>query len=107
MRASCVQERLYLDTGTATDDTNQPIAYPLAAVVFLTVFLGPYINAEDDRSQRVKVIKGILEAVKTESSFDSSKWTKKTLEGKLKKLAANAKKLAKAGGDATEVEPVD
>ena len=81
------------------------ITYDNAACIFLCVFLPPYISSTDDRAQRVRIIKSILEAVKTESSFDSSRWTEKTVEAKLKKMAAKKTKDDKKR--AAHVEKLD
>jgi hypothetical protein len=81
------------------------ITYDNAACTFLCVFLPPYISSTDDRAQRVRIIKSILEAVKTESSFDSSRWTEKTVEAKLKKMAAKKTKDDKK--HAANVEKID
>lgn len=81
------------------------ITYGHAACTFLCVFLPPYISSTDDRAHRVRIIKSILEAVKTDTTFDSSRWTEKTVDGKLKKMAAKLKKDDKKR--AANVEQID
>ena len=62
---------------------------------FLVPFVTPWILAEKDRSLRVRMIQSILEGCKTETTFDWSWWTAKTVETKLRKMALRSRAAAK------------
>ena len=63
--------------------------------IFLMTFVPGWIAAEHDRSQRVRMLNAILEAVKTETTFDPTGWTDAYVQAKLKKLAAEVRHTRK------------
>ena len=64
-----------------------PHTFGFVANTFLSTFVLPYKRANKDPAQRVRIVKSILEAVKTESEIDFSWWTENNIKDKLKKMA--------------------
>ena len=75
--------------GEAGSETK--VTFGKAADAFLMVFVSKWIADKDDRAARVRTMKAILEAVRTEPDIDSSKWNEKTLACHLKKMAAKVR----------------
>lgn len=62
----------------------------------MKVYVAPYIAATNDRSARLKILNQILEETKVEAAMDASQWTLSAVEIKLKKMAAQHRRAARA-----------
>ena len=56
------------------------------ATIFLNTYLPAYTAARNDRHHRVRIIQSILQNAQTEENLDSSWWTARKVEVKLKKM---------------------
>ena len=80
------QVQAFAQVQAAADVASHRCFSPLA-VIFLTTYVPAFVAAAKDRAHRLRIISSILRAAQNEEQFDSSWWTVRKVDSKLKKLA--------------------